>query len=320
MKVFVKEALYVLDYNNKIVDTLFLSDDSMTPGYAYNITVEESNTGYSNLTFTMPTKILGDNRVIGDIKDNAGLIDNPKLKKLTPLVKLRYRRQVFYTGTEPIKVQEPVGYGDALVFTTKTYSADYPNNIIEDYVMDYIVQPTQHKRSGVEVSNTYYAIDYPRFNLSIKKMGLTINDDTTTKGIWSLFKSEPMTIPGAVQYIRWTEDMTEKYGKGIDIPTEWDPSTATEFPMHSEQIYDMMSVKEEWPYGLTATVFWWPITGTGRFEGIIYNEGDYLTLNVYPKFETGEVDVSEITYSLDFYGYTWNYLDRGDSYLTPNNP
>ena len=45
-----------------------------------------------------------------------------------------------------------------------------------------------------------------------------------------------------------------------------------------------------------------------------------MALNVYPKFETGEVDVSEITYSLDFYGYTWNYLDRGDSYLTPNNP
>jgi hypothetical protein len=268
----------------------------------------------------MPTKILGDNGVIGDIKDKAGLIDNPKLKKLTPLVKLRYRRQVFYTGEEPIKVQEPVGYGDALVFTTKTYSADYPNNIIEDYIMDYIVQPTQHKRSGLEVSITYNAIDYPRFNLSKKKMGLTINDDTTTKGIWSLYKSEPMSIPGTVQYIRWTKDMTEKYGKGIEIPTEWDPSTATEFPMYAEQIYDMMSVKEEWPYGLTATVFWWPITGTGRFEGIIYKEGDYLTLNVYPKFETGEVDVSEITYSLDFYGYTWNYLDRGDSYLTPNNP
>ena len=46
----------------------------------------------------------------------------------------------------------------------------------------------------------------------------------------------------------------------------------------------------------------------------------YLTLNIYPKFETGTVDTSEITYSLDFYGYTWNYLDKGDSYLTPNNP
>ena len=83
MNVFIKEALHVLDYQNNIVDTIFLSDDSMTPGYAYNITVEESNTGYSNLTFTMPTKILRDERVIGDIKDDARLIDNPKLKYLT---------------------------------------------------------------------------------------------------------------------------------------------------------------------------------------------------------------------------------------------
>ena len=320
MNVFIKEALHVLDYQNNIVDTIFLSDDSMTPGYAYNITVEESNTGYSNLTFTMPTKILRDERVIGDIKDDARLIDNPKLKYLTPLVKLRYHRQVFYTGDKEIHVQEPVGYGDALVFTDKVYSPEYPNNIIEDYKMDYIVQPTQHKRSGVEVSITYTAIDYPRFNLSKKKMGATINEDTVTKGIWSLYKSEPMSVPGSVQYIKWTERMSEQYGLGIYVPTEWSPATATEFPLNSEQIYSMMEVSQEWPYGLTATVFWWPITSTGRFEGVIYNEGDFLTLNVYPKFETGEVDVSEITYSLDFYGYTWNYLDKGDSYLTPNNP
>ena len=320
MNVFIKEALHVLDYQNNIVDTIFLSDDSMTPGYAYNITVEESNTGYSNLTFTMPTKILRDERVIGDIKDDARLIDNPKLKYLTPLVKLRYHRQVFYTGDKEIHVQEPVGYGDALVFTDKIYSPEYPNNIIEDYKMDYIVQPTQHKRSGVEVSITYTAIDYPRFNLSKKKMGATINEDTVTKGIWSLYKSEPMSVPGSVQYIKWTERMSEQYGLGIYVPTEWSPATATEFPLNSDQIYSMMEVSQEWPYGLTATVFWWPITSTGRFEGVIYNEGDFLTLNVYPKFETGEVDVSEITYSLDFYGYTWNYLDKGDSYLTPNNP
>ncbi len=320
MNVFIKEALHVLDYQNNIVDTIFLSDDSMTPGYAYNITVEESNTGYSNLTFTMPTKILRDERIIGDIKDDARLIDNPKLKYLTPLVKLRYHRQVFYTGDKEIHVQEPVGYGDALVFTDKVYSPEHPNNIIEDYKMDYIVQPTQHKRSGVEVSITYTAIDYPRFNLSKKKMGATINEDTVTKGIWSLYKSEPMSVPGSVQYIKWTERMSEQYGLGIYVPTEWSPATATEFPLNSDQIYSMMEVSQEWPYGLTATVFWWPITSTGRFEGVIYNEGDFLTLNVYPKFETGEVDVSEITYSLDFYGYTWNYLDKGDSYLTPNNP
>lgn len=320
MQVFVKEALYVLDYQNNIVDTIFLSDDTMTQGYAYNITVEDSNTGYSNLTFTMPTKILRDDRTIGDTKDNAQLIDNPKLKLLTPLVKLRYRRQVLYTGQETIRVQEPVGYGDALVFTEKMYTPEYPHNIIEDYVMDYIVQPTEHKRSGLEVSINYTAIDYPRFNLSKKKMGAAINEETVTKGIWSLYKPEPMSIPGSVQFVRWTETMSEQYGQGANVPTSWSPATATDYPLNSDQIYSMMETSKDWPYGLTATVFWWPITSTGRFEGVLYNEGDYLTLSVYPKFETGEVDVSEITYSLDFYGYTWNYLDKGDSYLTPNNP
>ena len=320
MQVFVKEALYVLDYQNNIVDTIFLSDDTMTQGYAYNITVEDSNTGYSNLTFTMPTKILRDDRIIGDTKDNAQLIDNPKLKLLTPLVKLRYRRQVLYTGQETIRVQEPVGYGDALVFTEKMYTPEYPHNIIEDYVMDYIVQPTEHKRSGLEVSINYTAIDYPRFNLSKKKMGAAINEETVTKGIWSLYKPEPMSIPGSVQFVRWTKTMSEQYGQGANVPTSWSPATATGYPLNSDQIYSMMETSKDWPYGLTATVFWWPITSTGRFEGVLYNEGDYLTLSVYPKFETGEVDVSEITYSLDFYGYTWNYLDKGDSYLTPNNP
>ena len=320
MQVFIKEALYVLDYNNNIVDTIFLSDDSLTAGYAYNITVEESNTGYSNLTFTMPTKILGDSEDINKITDKAQLIDNPKLKLLTPLVKLRYRRQIFYTGKERITVQEATNRGDETVFVEKVYSPNYPENIIEDYLMDYIVQPTQHKRSGLEVSVTYNAIDYPRFNLSKKKMGATINDDTVTKGIWSLYESEPLSIAGTVQYVRWTEDLSNAYEGNVNIPTEWSPSTATSFPLNETQINAMMSKAEEWPYGLTSTVFWWPITSTGRFEGIIYNEGDYLTLNIYPKFETGTVDASEITYSLDFYGYTWNYLDKGDSYLTPNNP
>ena len=96
MQVFIKEALHVLDYQNNIVDTIFLSDDTMTQGYAYNITVEDSNTGYSNLTFTMPTKVLRDSRKIGDTKDSAQLIDNPKLKLLTqpPSLKVTSRIKI----------------------------------------------------------------------------------------------------------------------------------------------------------------------------------------------------------------------------------
>ena len=34
MDIFIKETLYVLDYDNNIVDMIFTSDDHRTPGYA----------------------------------------------------------------------------------------------------------------------------------------------------------------------------------------------------------------------------------------------------------------------------------------------
>ena len=75
MEVYVKESLHVLDYKNKIVDSIFLSDDKITPGYAYDITITEANTGYSDLKFNMPNMI---------IDNNGNKVHNPKLKLLTP--------------------------------------------------------------------------------------------------------------------------------------------------------------------------------------------------------------------------------------------
>ena len=103
------------------------------------------------------------------------------------MVKIRYERQVIYTGNEPIVISIPVGYGDTTMYKEITYN---PGDLIEynhdgekgSYIMDYIVQPTDKKRSGLEVSLTFTAIDYPRFNLSKKKVGLTINEDTPTRG------------------------------------------------------------------------------------------------------------------------------------------
>ena len=37
MEVYVKESLHVLDYRDNVVDSIFISDDHMTPGYAYDI-------------------------------------------------------------------------------------------------------------------------------------------------------------------------------------------------------------------------------------------------------------------------------------------
>ena len=318
MQVYIKETLYVLDYDNNIVDMIFTSDDHRTPGYAYNINIDESNMGYSNLTFTMPTRILDMPNELEKSSLGEKFIQNPKLRLLTPLVKLRYERQIIYTGTEPIMVQTPQGYGDTTTYIDVEYR---PGEVVERYVMDYIVQPSDKKRSGHEISVSFNAIDYPRFNLSKKKFGLTINEDTITRNEWSLFDSEPMDVAGTVKYIQWDETLKRTYETAaFPIPLDWDPTTALSYPMNATQINNMMGAKEQWPYGLSATVYWWPITNTGRFEGVMYEKGDYLTLHIYPKFETGTVDTSAIQTNLDFYGYEWLYLEKGQDYLTPNNP
>ena len=204
----------MLDYNDNIVDTIFTSDDHKTPGYAYDITITEANTGYSDLKFNMPNTI---------ITADASQIKNPKLALLTPLVKLRYRREVYYTGDKPITVREPEGYGDVVTYKDVTYKNTYPDNLIEDYVMDYIVQPVDKKRDVLKLTTSFTAIDYPRFNLSKKRVGLVMDNTTLTKREWSLFQNKPMDNPGTIKYIQWTEQMSRDFGMpGQTIPTEWD--------------------------------------------------------------------------------------------------
>ena len=191
MQVYVKETLHVLDYQDNIVGTIFNSDDHRSPGYAFNISITEANTGYSDLKFEMPNII---------INDKGDKIKNPLQELLTPLVKLRYHREVYYTGEQPITVREPQGYGDEVVYIDKVYSNVYPDNIIEDYIMDYIVQPVDTKRDVLKTTTTFTAMDYPRFNLSKKRVGLTINQDTLTRDEWSLYENKPMDKPGTIKY------------------------------------------------------------------------------------------------------------------------
>ena len=70
MNIFIKESLYLLDYNDNILDVLFLSTDRDTPGQAYEINIKENNTGYSDLTFKMPSFI---------VNEEGEKIINPKL-------------------------------------------------------------------------------------------------------------------------------------------------------------------------------------------------------------------------------------------------
>ena len=192
MEVYVKEALHVLDYNNKIVDTIYLSDDHITPGYAFNIVIKEANTGYSDLTFEIPNYV---NNLEGQ------LVENPKLQCLKPLVKLRYTREVYYTGENGIAVKKATQFIEEEE-SYDYYDKHYPNNIMEKYLMDYIVQPIDKKRNNLKITSTFTAIDYPRFTLSKKKVGLMIDDSSITKPEWSLFADKkPRSVPGSIQYI-----------------------------------------------------------------------------------------------------------------------
>lgn len=305
MECFVKESLMVLDYKDNVVDAIFISDDHMTPGYAYDINITESNTGYSDLKFNMPNVII-------DAEGNK--VKNPRLKLLTPLVKLRYHREVYYTGTETITVREPQGYGDTTTYIDKTYSNKYPENIIEDYIMDYIVQPIDKKRDVLKLTTSFTAIDYPRFNLSKKRVGLTIAEDTLTRDEWTLYKNEPMDVAGVVKYEQWT---AAKFGQYSTVE-EWDPEHATEYPLDEAAITELMNNTAAWPYGLLATVFYWPIVSTARFEGQMYTKGGFLTLQLYD-FYSLTTEGIEPEKHIGRYSWDWSYLTEVDSYLTPNN-
>lgn len=327
MDVYVKETLYVIDYNNNIPDaelrnTIFVSDDHITPGYAYNIVIKEANTGYSDLTFSMPNTII----------DNYGnSVKNPKLELLVPLVKVRYRRQVYYTGENEIHVQEPVGYGDAEVYKDRVYSPLYPNNIIEDYVMDYVVQPVDKKRNVLEIATNFTAIDYPRFTLSKKKVGLLIDNDTITRPEWSIVNpGAPMDRPGMIKYKAWDKDLSkivlnaedydtqEQYEAACEAMCKWNPMTTNSYPLNRDQVEKLKSDQSQWPYGFEATCFYWPIEETGRYKGILYEEGGWIGFQGYDLLGLQIAGLDPELHTTNT-AWHWTQIYAMENYLTPNN-
>ena len=214
MNIFIKESLYLLDYNDNVLDVLFLSTDKDTPGQAYEINIKENNTGYSDLTFKMPAVI---------VDENGNKIINPKLQVLNrsvegleeaitsgliPLSKVRYERLVRYMGKETIDFPGP---NNTTVTYPKNDGLNPEDYIIEDYIMDYIIQPLDKARQSLKIDLTYTAIDYPRFNLSKKKLGFTTDQNTITTPELSLYTNAPMNIPGKITYIPWSLDLVNSF-------------------------------------------------------------------------------------------------------------
>jgi hypothetical protein len=291
MNFLVKEVLYLLNYDDQITETLFISTDKRTPGYAYEINIKDYNTGYSDLSFKMPGDI---------VNENGETIKNPKLEKLVPLSKVRYNRTVRYMGEEAISVPEPDG-------SVRVFPEEDGNRLLEDYTMDYIIQPLDKSRQGIGINLTYTAIDFPRFTLSKKKVGLTFDDTTMTSQELSLYKNAPLSVPGSIQYIPWKENG--------NIVT-WNPNAqAKTYPLDDDAIKKLVN-ETVFSYGILATVYYWPVTESGRFQGVWYEKGGFITLSLYNTYAGSDWEGSDYLESIV---HDWGHLDPVEHYLSPNN-
>ena len=81
-KIFIRERINAVDYNNVNQCLLFTSSDADIEGGIVNVNLESDVAGWYQLTFDAPAFIL----------KNGELIDNPILKYLFPLSKLKYTR------------------------------------------------------------------------------------------------------------------------------------------------------------------------------------------------------------------------------------
>lgn len=305
MEVFIQENLYVLDYNNNIVDVLYKSDDRNTPGYAFGIQIEEANTGYSNLSFSIPTSI-----IVDDVN-----ISNPKLGNVSSLTKLRYERVMTYMGDDTIVIVEPVNNfeGDTAEITYKK------GDIMEHYTMDYIVQPFEQNRQDLQINNNFTAIDYPRHVLSKKKAGLIIDDNTITTPDISIWNNKPIDVPGATKYIEWTNDLNVLVGRTSGLPLSWNPKSLA-YPLTEAEIQTLLNTPSVWDYGVLATTFYWEVSDTARLEGTLYEEGNFIGLNIYNTLLDGYSQATaEYTPLLDKLAVNWLQIESPEVYLSPNN-
>lgn len=138
-KIFIRERINIVDYDNKNQDIIYTSSDIDIEGGAVNVQLESDVGGWHQLTFDMPAFI---------IKDGER-IQNPLLEHLFPLAKLQYTRVVKEKNEE------------------------------KELILYFIIQPQDGSRddSGIVLYN-FTCIDYPRHYLSKAKNGITIGEDT----------------------------------------------------------------------------------------------------------------------------------------------
>lgn len=162
-KIFIRERINVVDYENKNKGLLYTSSGIDVEGGIVNVQLESDVAGWHQLSFDIPAFLIKDGKQI----------QNPLLKHLFPLTKLQYTR-VIKEGDEE-----------------------------KELILYFIVQPQEGSRddSGI-VLYSFTCIDYPRHNLSKAKNGITIGEDTLDNKRSMTPNNEIMDVPGKVIYVK----------------------------------------------------------------------------------------------------------------------
>lgn len=162
-KIFIRERLNIVDYNNNNQGIIYTSSDIDIEGGAVNVQLESDVGGWHQLTFDMPAFIV----------EEGKHIKNPLLKHLFPLTKIQYTR-VVKEGNEE-----------------------------KELILYFIVQPQDGTRddSGIVLYN-FTCIDYPRHYLSKAKNGITIGEDTIDEKRSMTPNNEIIDIDGETFYVK----------------------------------------------------------------------------------------------------------------------
>lgn len=162
-KIFIRERINIVDYDNNNQDIIFTSSDMDIEGGAINVNLESDVGGWHQLTFDMPAFIIKDGKEI----------QNPLLEHLFPLAKLKYTK------------------------TTKE------GDETKELILYFIIQPQDGTRddNGIVLYN-FTCIDYPRHYLSKAKNGITIGEDTLDPKRSMTPNNDIMNVDGKVIYVK----------------------------------------------------------------------------------------------------------------------
>jgi hypothetical protein len=136
-KILIKDRLYLVDYQNQTLATLY-SSQGQVEGGAFSIEILEDVAGWYDLSFSMPAYIMNE----------FGKGPNMLAKQVAPLSKIKYESEVMVNGVPKIE---------------ELYFIVQPAKESRD-------------SSGV-IKLEYSAIDYPRHILGKMKHGLTITSE-----------------------------------------------------------------------------------------------------------------------------------------------